>query len=46
MSGLHIACLAAAAIAGLGAAAALLLPGRRTATAPQPTPIVVTPALA
>jgi EmrB/QacA subfamily drug resistance transporter len=44
MSGLQIACLAAAAVTGLGAVAALLLPGRRTATAPQSTPVVVTPA--
>jgi EmrB/QacA subfamily drug resistance transporter len=42
MSGLQIACLAAAAITGLGAIAALLLPGRRSAVAAQPNPLVVT----
>ena len=49
MNGLQIACLVAAAITGLGALAALPLPGRRS-VAPQPQPVVVTadpqPALA
>jgi len=40
MSGLHVACLVAAGVCGLGALAALMLPGRRPAQAHQPASII------
>jgi EmrB/QacA subfamily drug resistance transporter len=45
MNGLQIACLVAAAITGIGAAAALLLPGRRelVTTAPKPVMAIAAP---
>jgi EmrB/QacA subfamily drug resistance transporter len=44
MNGLQIACLVAAAITGLGALAALLLPGRRNTIAATPSLVVGTTA--
>jgi len=44
MSGLHVACLVAAGICGIGAIAALLLPGRNDAHASQPEHLVPTAA--
>ena len=44
MNGLQIACLVAAAITGLGAAAALLLPGRREVVTTAPKPVMATAA--
>jgi EmrB/QacA subfamily drug resistance transporter len=44
MSGLHIACLVAAGVCWLGAAAALALPGRRDMHATRPQPNIVTAA--